>query len=168
MQVLLAEAEAPHDAQLVRQFEASGWSCACVATPTELFTALSTRTYDLTVINLAFGGLGDALAAVESVANASPSTFIVALTGAADAELLVSALNRGADIVLEKPVSAAAIISCWTIDEGVRRPLSLFDVERKYVRRVINSCNGNKSRAARILGLTRQGLHAKLYKHSGP
>lgn len=44
----------------------------------------------------------------------------------------------------------------------VLRPLR--DVEEEHIQRVLGHCAGNKSRAARILGLSRQGLIDRLKK----
>jgi two-component system, NtrC family, response regulator AtoC len=43
--------------------------------------------------------------------------------------------------------------------------LSLFEVERRHVLRVLDSVNGNKSLAARILGIDRKTLHARLARY---
>jgi len=42
---------------------------------------------------------------------------------------------------------------------------SLEDVEKEHVARVLNACSGNRTHAARILGLSRAGLHLKLKKY---
>jgi DNA-binding NtrC family response regulator len=42
------------------------------------------------------------------------------------------------------------------------RQLPLADVERGYIRRVLDACGGNVSRAARILGIDRRTLYRKL------
>jgi len=52
--------------------------------------------------------------------------------------------------------------------EEVREPesmASLFDVERRHVLRVLEAADGNKSRAARILGIDRKTLHARLLRY---
>ena len=42
---------------------------------------------------------------------------------------------------------------------------SLFDVERRHILRVLAACDGNKSQAARILGIDRKTLHARLVRY---
>jgi DNA-binding NtrC family response regulator len=42
------------------------------------------------------------------------------------------------------------------------RQLSLADVERGYIKRVLESTGGNVSRAARILGIDRRTMYRKL------
>ncbi len=49
------------------------------------------------------------------------------------------------------------------IDEGDNQPLdSLETVERRYIRHVLNRTDGNKTEAAKILGLDRKTLYRKL------
>ena len=52
------------------------------------------------------------------------------------------------------------------VDEGEDPPfVPLFDVERRHILRVIDAVEGNKSRAARILGIDRKTLHARLVRY---
>jgi DNA-binding NtrC family response regulator len=55
----------------------------------------------------------------------------------------------------------------WTarpdfLTDGAVRRLPLADIERAYVRRILESTGGNKSQAARILGIDRRTLHRKI------
>jgi DNA-binding NtrC family response regulator len=45
--------------------------------------------------------------------------------------------------------------------QAADRQLSLEEVERGYIRRVLETCNGNVSRAARILGIDRRTMYRK-------
>ena len=47
-------------------------------------------------------------------------------------------------------------------EADVQRPLA--DVETDYIKRVLDSVNGNKSQAAKILGISRKTLHEKIKK----
>lgn len=49
-----------------------------------------------------------------------------------------------------------------TLSIAAARELPLIDVERAYIRRVLEVTHGNKARAARILGLDRRTLYRKL------
>jgi DNA-binding NtrC family response regulator len=40
--------------------------------------------------------------------------------------------------------------------------MTLLEVERRYVQRVLAACNGNKSQAARVLGIDRRSLYRRL------
>jgi DNA-binding NtrC family response regulator len=46
-------------------------------------------------------------------------------------------------------------------------PVSLEDLERAYVRRVLESHGGNKAEAARVLGINRRTLYRMLVRSSG-
>ena len=64
--------------------------------------------------------------------------------------------NRGGLISMDSLPSAR---------NSTRKPTplsSLQEVERQHIRRVLDSCGGNKSRASRILGITRTTLRDKL------
>ncbi|MBK7072852.1 MAG: sigma-54-dependent Fis family transcriptional regulator [Myxococcales bacterium] len=47
-------------------------------------------------------------------------------------------------------------------DEDPSQLMTLGEVERRYVRRVLGACAGNKTRAARILGIDRRSLYRRL------
>ena len=47
-----------------------------------------------------------------------------------------------------------------------RRPIQLSDVERQTIEQVLHECDGNKSKAARRLGITRTQLYGRLRKHA--
>ena len=42
---------------------------------------------------------------------------------------------------------------------------TLFEVERRHILRVVEAVSGNKSRAARVLGIDRKTLHARLARY---
>jgi DNA-binding NtrC family response regulator len=48
------------------------------------------------------------------------------------------------------------------LNESMQASISLEEVERAYVRRVLESRGGNKTDAARILGINRRTLYRKL------
>ena len=55
-------------------------------------------------------------------------------------------------------------LSVETLGAGARLP-TLDEVERAVILRTLHSCGGNKSEAARVLGITRKTLHARLAKY---
>ena len=46
-----------------------------------------------------------------------------------------------------------------------RRPARLSDIERRAIEQVLSESDGNKSKAARRLGITRTQLYGRLRKH---
>ena len=48
------------------------------------------------------------------------------------------------------------------VEKGLRKQLTLDQLEKEYIRRVLSEAGGNKSRAAEILGLDRKTLYRKI------
>jgi len=55
----------------------------------------------------------------------------------------------------------------WFADAATQS-LPLDEVERRYIRKVLDQCGGNKARAARVLGVDRTTLWRKLQSDGGP
>ena len=47
-----------------------------------------------------------------------------------------------------------------------RENMSLYDIEKEYIVEVYNKCNGNKSKAAEMLGISRATLLNKLKQYN--
>lgn len=92
-----------------------------------------------------------------------PQLPVVLLTAYADINLAVRGLKSGASDFLVKP---------WDNDELVRKLRDVLDMqaeivtldemEAEHIRRAIDHCHGNLSRAAELLGITRQTLYNKM------
>lgn len=88
---------------------------------------------------------------------------VVLVTAFADIHLAVKGLKSGAADFVTKP---------WDNDELIRvlkdaidrntQVETLESIETKHIQRVVDKCHGNISRAAELLGITRQTLYAKL------
>lgn len=88
---------------------------------------------------------------------------VVLVTAFADVKLAVRGLKSGAADFITKP---------WDNDELIRTLKDTIDnnssiatlesVETEHVRKVVDKCHGNISKAAELLGITRQTLYAKL------
>lgn len=95
-----------------------------------------------------------------------PNVPVVLITAYADVHLAVKALKGGAADFITKP---------WDNDELLRKLKDAIDaatdtspldeVEAQHIRRAIDRCHGNISRAAEVLGITRQTLYAKMRKY---
>lgn len=66
------------------------------------------------------------------------------------------------DLSLASPPPGKNDLLDDTLSIAAARELPLIDVERAYIRRVLEVTQGNKARAARILGLDRRTLYRKL------
>ena len=63
------------------------------------------------------------------------------------------------------PIGAGAGSSATVPLQNITLADALAEVERRMIREALRKHNGNISRAARELGLTRRGLYLKLERH---
>lgn len=92
-----------------------------------------------------------------------PDIPIVLITAYADVQLAVRGLKSGAVDFITKP---------WDNDDLVRKlkdaidktqeVQSLDQLEKEHIKKVVDKCHGNLSKAAELLGITRQTLYNKL------
>lgn len=100
-----------------------------------------------------------------------PSLRIIMLTGFGSIATAVSAVKSGADDYLSKPIDIEILISTLQgkeiieIDEENSIEMSLAKHEREYIEMILEKCEGNISKAARVLGLHRQSLQRMLKKY---
>lgn len=94
-----------------------------------------------------------------------PQLPVVLITAYADVQLAVKCLKAGAADFVTKPWDNDELLRTLkdAIDKGEEIP-SLDELERNHVQRVVDHCHGNISRAAELLGITRQTLYAKLHR----
>src|SRR5690606_11995674 len=76
----------------------------------------------------------------------------------------VVGLSEHGGLLLEDFAGAAAVPpdTSETLDKLARRGLSLHDVEAAYVDAVLRVTNGNRSEAAKLLGIDRRTLYRRL------
>jgi two-component system response regulator RegA len=110
----------------------------------------------------------DALAALQG---ADRALSVVLMTTYGGVALAVEALKRGAvDFVLkpwrnEALVEAMAAAARLTAERRAGAPLNLDDLERRTIERALAIHEGNVSRAAAVLGLTRPALYRRMERH---
>lgn len=102
---------------------------------------------------------------LQAIHRRHPDVPIVLMTAYSDVRLAVRGLKGGAADFVVKP---------WENDELVRvlkdavdssrDVVSLEQLETEHVRKVVDRCGGNVSKAAELLGITRQTLYAKMKK----
>ena len=100
---------------------------------------------------------------LQAIHRRHPNIPIVLITAYADVKLAVKALKNGAADFVTKP---------WDNDELIRILKDAIDnataivpldqVEKEHVRKVVDKCGRNMSKAAEMLGITRQTLYKKL------
>ena len=105
----------------------------------------------------------DGLFWLQAIRKHHPEIPVVLITAYADVSLAVRGLKRGAADFITKP---------WDNEELVRKLKDVLDaadevatldeVEAEHIRRAIDRCHGNLSKAAEMLGVTRQTLYNKM------
>ena len=123
---------------------------------------------EFAVVDLRMPG-ASGLDVVRELHGIDPATAIVMLTGYGSIATAVEAVRAGAVHYLSKPVDIDQILAAF---EGKAAPdaggeggvPSLARVEWEHIQRVLSDCDGNISRAARLLGLHRRSLQRKLSK----
>lgn len=92
-----------------------------------------------------------------------PDTPVVLMTAYADVQLAVKGLKNGAADFVTKPWDNDELVR--TLRDAVeksREVVTLDELEQQHVHRVVDQYHGNMSKAAELLGITRQTLYRKL------
>lgn len=126
--------------------------------------------FDAIVTDLKMPGTSG-LQFVEQLVNAAQGAKIVVLTGYGTIATAVEAMRLGAQDYLVKPCNADQLLAALTEtgkvlreDDLAEQIPSLARLEREHIERVLVECNGNISKAARVLGIHRRTLQYKLSK----
>ena len=88
---------------------------------------------------------------------------VVLITAFADVQLAIKGLKSGAADFVTKPWDNDELIR--TLKDAIDRSQeveTLESIETTHIHKVVDKCHGNISRAAELLGITRQTLYAKL------
>ena len=135
--------------------------------PDDILKTMAQQPVDLVLLDMNFT-LGvnsgqEGLLWLRIIRKHHPQLPVVLLTAYADVALAVRGLKSGAADFITKP---------WDNDELVRKLKDVLDmqgeivtldeVEADHIRRTIDRCHGNLSKAAELLGITRQTLYNKM------
>ena len=110
MVALLDDQAAIRDS-LAALLAASGWTVRAFATAEAFRAWAATEQAEAYVIDVKLAGGGDGLAVLEGLREAGDATPAVIITGHAEAATLRRALRAGAFEVLEKPFTAASLLT---------------------------------------------------------
>lgn len=137
-----------------------------LSSPDSILVTLGQEHVDVILLDMNFS-LGvncgqDGLLWLSAIHKKHPDIPVVLVTAYADVKLAVRGLKNGAVDFVTKP---------WDNDELIRvlkdavdktkEVVPLHEVEREHVKKVVDKCHGNMSKAAELLGITRQTLYRK-------
>ena len=140
-----------------------------ITSPDRLLTLLEQEEVNIILLDMNFT-LGvnsgqDGLVWLQAIRKHHPEIPVVLITAYADVSLAVRGLKRGASDFITKP---------WDNDDLVRKlkdvleaadeMATLDEVEADHIRRAVDRCHGNLSKAADLLGVSRQTLYNKMKK----
>ncbi len=137
-----------------------------LSSPESVLVTLQQEHVDVILLDMNFSpGVNsgqDGMIWLSAIHRRHPDIPVVLVTAYADVKLAVKGLKNGAVDFISKP---------WDNDELIRvlkdavdkreEVVPLHELEREHVRRVVDKCNGNMSKAAELLGITRQTLYRK-------
>lgn len=157
--------------RLARALAARGLAVRDTGDVAEALAAARRESAELALVDLRLPD-GSGLDLVRELAALDPTTRIVVLTGFGSIATALEALRRGAVDYLTKPADVDEILAAFDRHDGANPPLceeshsvpSLARLEWEHIQRVLIECDGNVSRAARLLGLHRRSLQRKLAK----
>ena len=135
--------------------------------PNRMLSTLQQEAVEVVLLDMNFGpGVNsgqEGLLWLRTLRKFHPNIPVVLVTAYADVKLAVRGLKTGAADFVTKP---------WDNDELIRElkdaidrndtVASLEQMETEHVRKVVDRCHGNLSRAAELLGISRQTLYSKL------
>ena len=137
----------------------------------EAIRAIRDRPPELAVIDLKMPGKSG-LELLKSLLEISPETKAVVCTGFGSIANAVEAIHAGAIDYVTKPADADEILAAFRKHDDTEpdafdleyQPVTLAEAEWEHIQQVLADCNGNISKAARLLGIERRTLQRKLKK----
>jgi two-component system response regulator RegA len=167
--LLVVDDDGPFRSRLLRAFQDRGIDALGADSYEEAVTTAQAETPELALVDLRLPGRSG-LELVKSLKELDATTKIVVLTGYGSIATAVESVRLGATGYLTKPVDADQILAAFEDQSAsdVREPppiQPLARVEWEHIQRAMADCDGNISRAARLLGLHRRSLQRKLSKY---
>lgn len=138
-----------------------------LASPEGILATMNQESVDIVLLDMNFT-LGvnsgqDGLLWLRSIHKLHPDVPVVLITAYADIKLAVRGLKDGAADFVTKPWDNTELVR--TLKDAIDKSkeiVPLEEVETAHIHRVLEKCHGNISKAAEMLGITRQTLYAKM------
>jgi len=166
--VLLVDDDPTFLSTFAREFARRDWRVATAASCAAAADVARAHRPTVVVLDLMLGD-GSGLDLIEELRRESPATRIVMTTAHPSFVTAVEAMKLGAHHFVPKPCSVERVLAAASFEPPHERQVpahaSLAQSERAHIDRVVASCHGNISEAARRLGMHRRSLQRKLHKH---
>ena len=140
-----------------------------LTTPDAILATLEQEKVDVILLDMNFSlGINngqEGLIWVQAIHRRHPNIPIVLMTAYADVKLAVKGLKSGAVDFVTKPWDNHELIRVLkdAVDEATE-VIPLEKMEEEHVRKVVDKCHGNISKAAEPLEISRQRIYNKLKK----
>lgn len=161
--------------RLVQAFSKRGYDARGAADADEAVASARRDSPELAVVDLRMPGTSG-LSVVQTLKEIDPTTNVVVLTGYGSIATALEAVRLGATHYLTKPADVDDLLQAFARAEvppdappAVPNEVpSLARVEWEHINRVLADCQGNITKAARLLGIHRRSLQRKLAKLPTP
>ena len=176
--LLLVDDDEVFRKRLARAMSSRGYAVREAATIEDATIAAREDSPELALVDLRLPSTASqgasGLDVVRSLKEIDPTTNVVVLTGYGSIATALEAVRLGATHYLTKPVDVDEILAAFARRDAPDTPFvsergddqvpSLARVEWEHIQRVLTDCQGNVSKAARLLGVHRRSLQRKLGK----
>ncbi len=164
--------------RLGKAMAARGFEVHAAGDHAEAMAIARAHRIDRAIVDLRMPGPGG-LTVIKDLLEVQPEVAIVVVTGYGSIATAVEAVKLGAHDYLTKPSNADQILAAFDSepepaaaapggDQLAYEVPSLARLEWEHIARVLRECNGNVSKAARVLGMHRRTLQYKLAKFPVP
>ena len=140
-----------------------------LSNPEQILLTMNQEPIDAVLLDMNFApGLNsghDGLTWLKNIHRTHPDIPVILITAYADINLAVRGLKNGAADFVTKPWDNEELLR--TLKSAISKSkeiVPLEQIETEHIQRVVEKCHGNISRAAELLGITRQTLYAKIRK----
>jgi len=171
LNLLLVDDDLTFRERLARALRDRGLEVTTAGSRDEARIAASRVTFARAIVDLRLGDT-NGLAVVADLLASDSEIDVIVLTGFGSIATAIEAMKLGVLHYMTKPADADELLAAFERPpteippEHELPPVpSLARVEWEHIQRVLSSCDGNISAAARLLGLHRRSLQRKLAKY---